>query len=269
MRDTSNWLSAVASAGYSAKTIMYSMLGLFILSSVITAADREKATQEQVFVTLKSQPFGQVLLGILIAGLVSYALWRWLQSILNTESLDMTKAKDIIMRVFLFVSGLFYFGAAFLGAKVLIGGHTGGSSSGGDSKGEQVSQQLMQYQWGIYLVAAIGVGILVFAFMQFKHAYKADFLKKFEQDKLTGHKRKTTTVVGRIGYFARGIVYLLVGSFFVVSAIQSDPSEAGGLQQALQTLTQQTFGLYMLAAVGVGFIMFGIYCGFEARYRRT
>jgi hypothetical protein len=139
VRDTSNWLSAIASAGYSAKTIMYSMLGVFILSSVITAADREKATQENVFSTLKSQPFGQVLLGILIAGLVSYALWRWLQSILNTESLDMTKAKDIIMRVFLFVSGIFYFGAAFLGAKVLIGSNSGSSSGGsGGSKGEPI-----------------------------------------------------------------------------------------------------------------------------------
>lgn len=270
MRDTSNWLSAIASAGYSAKTIMYSMLGVFILSSVITAAGREKATQENVFSTLKSQPFGQVLLAILIAGLVSYALWRWLQSILNTESLDMTKAKDIIMRVFLFVSGIFYFGAAFLGAKVLIDSNSGSSSnSGGGSKGEQVSHQLLQYQWGTYLVAAIGAGVLIFAFMQFKHAYKADFLKKFEQAKLTGHKQKTTKVVGRLGYFARGVVYLLVGSFFVISAVKNDPSEAGGLQQALQTLTQQAFGLYMLAAMGVGFIMFGVYCGFEARYRRT
>ena len=119
------------------------------------------------------------------------------------------------------------------------------------------------------MVAAIGAGVLIFAFMQFKHAYKADFLKKFEQAKLTGHKQKTTKVVGRLGYFARGVVYLLVGSFFVISAVKNDPSEAGGLQQALQTLTQQAFGLYMLAAMGVGFIMFGIYCGFEARYRRT
>jgi len=266
VRNTSNWLTAIASAGYSAKTVMYSMLGLFVLSSVITAADREKATQEQVFVTLKSQPFGQILLSILVAGLISYALWRWLQSFLNTESLDMTKAKDITMRAFLFVSGLFYFGAAYMGIKVLLGNHTGSDNG---SKGEQVSEQLMQHQWGIYLVAGIGVAILVFSFMQFKHAYKADFIEKFEQAKLNEKKKKITTVFGRIGYFARGVVYVLVGSFFIISALQSDPSKAGGLQQALNTLTEQAFGLYMLAAVGVGFIMFGTYCGFEAKYRRS
>ena len=42
MSSSTNWLNVIASAGYSAKTVMYSLLGLFILSSVITAAEREK-----------------------------------------------------------------------------------------------------------------------------------------------------------------------------------------------------------------------------------
>ena len=77
MSSSTNWLNVIASAGYSAKTVMYSLLGLFILSSVITAAEREKATQKHVFETLQSQPFGKALLFGLIVGLVCYALWRW------------------------------------------------------------------------------------------------------------------------------------------------------------------------------------------------
>ena len=53
MSSSTNWLNVIASAGYSAKTVMYSLLGLFILSSVITAAEREKATQKHVFETLQ------------------------------------------------------------------------------------------------------------------------------------------------------------------------------------------------------------------------
>ena len=265
MSSSTNWLNVIASAGYSAKTVMYSLLGLFILSSVITAAEREKATQKHVFETLQSQPFGKALLFGLIVGLVCYALWRWLQGFLNTESLKMDKAKDIVMRGFLFISGLFYFAAAYLGANVLMG--TDQKIDGSNSK--HVSQQLMQYEWGILLVAAVGAAIITFAFIQFKHAYTADFLKKFDQNQLTGTRQQATKTAGRLGYFARGVVYLFVGSFFALSAFQSDPSEAGGLQKALTTLTQQPFGLYLLAAVGAGFIMFGIYCGFEAKYRRT
>lgn len=265
MPSSTKWLNAIASAGYSAKTVMYSLLGLFILSSVITAAEREKATQKHIFETLQSQPFGKALLLGLITGLICYALWRWLQGFLNTESLQMDKAKDIVMRGFLFISGLFYFAAAYLGIKVLLGT----DKNGGGSNSENVSQQLMQYEWGILLVSAIGAAIIIFAFIQFKHAYTADFLKKFDQAQLTGSHRQATKLAGRLGYFARGVVYLLVGSFFALSAYQSDPSEAGGLQKSLTTLTQQPFGLYLLAAVGIGFIMFGVYCGFEAKYRRT
>ena len=57
----------------------------------------------------------------------------------------MDKAKDIVMRGFLFISGLFYFAAAYLGANVLMG--TDQKSDGSNSK--HVSQQLMQYEWGI------------------------------------------------------------------------------------------------------------------------
>ncbi len=269
MSNSSNVLGVIAGAGYSAKTVMYSLLGIFILSSVISAAGREKTTQTHVFETVLSQPFGKFLLIAVIAGLICYALWRWLQGMLNTESLDMGKAKDVIMRIFLFVSGLFYFAAAYLGIKVLTGEKSSGGQGGSGSNSEQVSQQLMQYEWGLAIVAALGAAVLVFAFVQFKHAYKADFMKKFETEKLSQSAQHATRSAGRFGYTARGVVYMLVGSFFMIAAYQQDPSEAGGLQQALQTLTEQSFGPYLLGAVGVGFILFGVYCAFEARYRRT
>lgn len=266
MQTSSNWVDAIASAGYSAKTVMYSLLGLFIVSSVITAAGSEKTTQKHVFETLQSQPFGKVLLTALIAGLVCYALWRFIQGILNTESLEMDNAKDVIMRAFLFLSGSFYLGAAYLGGKVLVGND---SNSSGSSNSEQLSSQLMQFQWGIILVGLVGAAIIAFALVQFKHAYKADFIEKFDEASQSDKERHATITAGRLGYAARGLVYLLIGGFFAISALRSDPSKAGGLQQALNTLTEQSFGPYLLGAVGVGFMMFGVYCAFEAKYRRT
>lgn len=265
MNKQPKWLSVVAGAGYSAKTVMYCMLGLFIVSSAISAFGSENATQQNVFQTVKSQPFGQVMLIALIAGLICYTIWRWLQASLNTEGLDMSKGKDIIMRVFLFVSGVLYAGVAYLGLKVL----TGEKSGQGGGSGEDMTAQLMQYQWGQLLVGAIGVIILIFAVIQFKHAYKGDFMDKFKHHKLSSEQQKTTRTAGKLGYTARGVVYVLVGGFFAIAAWRHNPEQAGGLQQALNTLTEQAYGQLLLAAVGVGFVMFGIYCAFEARYRRT
>ncbi len=266
MENQSKALSVIAAAGYSAKTVMYTILGLFIVSSAISAIGRENTTQKHVFETIQQQPFGQAMLIAVIAGLICYALWRWLQCFLNTESLDMGKAKDVVMRVFLFVSGLIYFVVAYLGIKVLTGEDK--QSSGGSDK-KEMTQQLMQYEWGPWLVGAVGAAIIVFAFIQFKHAYKADFMKKFKTEKLSQTAQHATRKAGQLGYAARGVVYILVGGFFAYAALTRDPSEAGGLQKALQTLTEQAYGHYLLIAVGVGFVMFGIYCAFEAKYRRT
>ena len=79
MELSSKWKEITARAGYSAKTVMYVMLGVFILTSVFTALNREKASQSNVFITLKEQPLGQIFLGVLVFGLVCYACWRWLQ----------------------------------------------------------------------------------------------------------------------------------------------------------------------------------------------
>lgn len=254
----------IARAGYSAKTVMYSMLGIFILSLVINTLNREKASQSHVFSTLKEQPFGQVILGLLIVGLACYALWRWLQVFYNRRESDEYRFLFYINQIFFVVSGLFYFGAAYLGAKTLL---SIGSKKSGQSSGEQTSEYLLQYEWGIIVVAAIGVCVLIFACVQFKHAVTADFMDKFSLTALSGHVKASILCSGRVGYAARGIVYILVGSFFVISAVNSNPSQAGGLRQALSTLMEQPFGPYLIMGVGAGFLLFGIYCGLEARYR--
>ena len=81
--------------------------------------------------------------------------------------------------------------------------------------------------------------------------------------------KKLSRVVGRMGFFARGIVYILVGGFFIQAAYQADPQEAGGLKEALDTIVQQSYGQYALMVVGAGIFLFGIFCAIESRYHKT
>jgi len=260
----SDWKKTTARAGYSAKTVMYVMLGAFILTSVFNTLHREKASQSHVFITLKEQPLGQFFLAALVVGLACYASWRWLQIFLSNRQNSSNALMYIINKLFFFFSGIFYFVAAYAGIKTLIDARNSASSQ---DNGKQVSAFLMQYEWGMFLVAGLGACIGIFAVVQFKHAITADFLDKFSTTSLNSSTKKCVTVTGRVGYFARGIVYTIVGGFFIVAALYSNPSEAGGLQKALKTIVQQPFGPYLIATVGVGFIMFGLYCALEAKYR--
>ena len=264
---TDNWKSMLAFGGYAAKTVVYCLLGVLILQSAIGAYGSDSPSQKNVFMSILEQPFGRILLGAVIVGMACYVIWRFVQAGLNIDNLDMSKAKDVVTRIFYFVSGIIYAFGTYLAIKVFQG--AGGSSSGGQSNSEEMSSTLMQQQWGIYLVAAVGIIIVIFSFIQFKHAFKADFMDKFDVHRMSARIKKLSRVVGRMGFFARGIVYILVGGFFIQAAYQADPQEAGGLKEALDTIVQQSYGQYALMVVGAGIFLFGIFCAIESRYHKT
>jgi len=64
-----------------------------------------------------------------------------------------------------------------------------------------------------------------------------------------------------------GCRFLCYRLFIIQAARQSDPSEARGLGEALQTLFQQPNGPWILGVVAVGLVAYGIYMVIQARYR--
>ena len=167
------------------------------------------------------------------------------------------------MRIFYLFSALAYTSIAYAAFKVLAGI----ASSSNDSAASNGSW-LMQNQWGVYLFAAIGVIVLLFALIQFSHAIRRDFMDKFVND-MPSQTKQLIQHVGRLGFAARGVVYSLVGIFILHAAYTTDPDKAGGLDKAAQTVMQQPFGPWLLALLGLGLIGFGTFCGFEGRYRKT
>jgi hypothetical protein len=65
-----------------------------------------------------------------------------------------------------------------------------------------------------------------------------------------------------------GIVFGVVGTFLIRAALQFDPKDTRGLGGALQTLTQQPLGSWLLGAVAFGLVAYGLFMLSMARYRR-
>ncbi len=272
MADRETWIKYIARTGYASKTVLYIMLGVIVVSSAFTAFSSSSPDQKTVFAKILEQPFGRYMLIAVIAGMVCYSLWRWIQCFLNTEDLDMQKFKDIVMRAFLFISGILYFLGAYAAIKILMGQSSdNGSSNGGsgDNSSENIAAQLMEQSWGGYVVMALGAIIVIFAFIQFKHAWKSDFMDKFVTQNMSSKEIEASEKAGRVGYLARGVIYTIIGIFFLQAGWSHDPEEAGGLKEAFQSLMEQPFGDWLLMAVGIGIVLFGVFCGFEALYRQT
>ena len=76
------------------------------------------------------------------------------------------------------------------------------------------------------------------------------------------------TGVGILGHLARCVVFGLIGAFLVRAAWEFDSKEARGLDGSLLEVAQQPYGGFLLGAVAVGLIAYGLYCFVQARYRR-
>jgi type IV secretory pathway VirB2 component (pilin) len=66
---------------------------------------------------------------------------------------------------------------------------------------------------------------------------------------------------------ARGAVFVTVGVFLVVAAVEAKPGQAKGIDSALRTLAHTPLGPWLLAVVAVGLVLFGAFSCCEARWR--
>ena len=69
------------------------------------------------------------------------------------------------------------------------------------------------------------------------------------------------------GLTARMVVFCTIGVSVLRAAERYDPDEATGLDGALRELADRPYGPWILAAVGLGLITFGLYQLAQARYR--
>jgi uncharacterized protein DUF1206 len=60
----------------------------------------------------------------------------------------------------------------------------------------------------------------------------------------------------------------VIGVFLAHAPLQTDPDEAWGRGGALETVVLRPFGPYILGAVALGLVAYGVFMFVMARYRR-
>ena len=245
--------------GYAVKGGVYVLLGVL----AVAAARGGDAPEGQTgaLQALAETSFGGILLGIASVGLLAYALWRFALAALDPEGRG-TDAKGLARRAGYVVSGVAYATLAYTAYKILRGV---GAGEGGPA---EPTAALMSQPFGPWLVGAVGLGVMAYGAYELYRAYTAQFMDKLDLEGEVAQHRPTVRRVGQAGLAARGVVYGIIGGFLVVAARQADPSEARGLDGALRTLQEQSFGPILLALVGLGLAAYGLYCVVNARYRR-
>jgi uncharacterized membrane protein YidH (DUF202 family) len=240
--------------------VVYLIVGGLAVLAALGQGGQTTDTQGAL-TTLLTQPFGKILLAIVAVGLIGYALWRVVQALADVDHHG-TDPKGLAIRGGVLVSAVTHTLLAVFALSLIFGW---GSSGGGDSGARNWTAWLMQQPFGRWLVGLIGLVIVGAGIAHMIKGYRARFERFLQMDPATLDK---VSPVCRFGLIARGVVFVIIGGFLIVAAVEFSSAEARGLQGALETLQQQPYGWILLGIVALGLVAFGVYSLIEAWYRR-
>jgi len=163
-------------------------------------------------------------------------------------------------------SAIAYATFCVLAVSVLL--HGASAASGSNQKPRDLTATAFTWPAGRYLVGLAGVLFVIVAGYQAYLGLSRKFLddsKVFEMDRPV---RTAFTWIGTIGLCARAVAFALIGIFIVQAARTYRAQETVGLDGALVRLTRQSYGPWLLGAVAVGLIAFGIYSIADAKFRK-
>lgn len=257
-------LEMLAKVGAATKGALYAVIGILALRAAFGGGGGTVGSKGALM-EIASQPFGMVLLGLMAAGLFANTLFRFASAYFDLDGHG-SDAKGIVTRAAEAGSGLIYGALGVWAATILAGSGSGGS--GGGSK-QAWTAQILQNSWGKWLIGAVAVAAFVGAAAQFVKAFRHKFMEKLEQGRMDQKEQRLVKRAGEIGFSGRGVVFAMIGWFYLRAALQRDPSEVGGVDKVLTTLQGQAWGPWLLGAMALALLAYAAYCGFLAKYRRV
>lgn len=195
---------------------------------------------------------GKVLLIAVAAGLATYGLWRLSDAALGTEHPG-HGWKALGPRVASAGVGSVYLYLAYKAARILLGSRPGGMST------EQEAEKVLHVPGGDWVLTLVAIGFAAAAASQLWKAYRCRFLCKLAEG---ASQLAWVKWMGRLGYAARGVVFLICAWLMYRASADHVASEAGNLEKALDTLR----GPFLLPVVA-GLAFFGLFSIVEARFR--
>jgi hypothetical protein len=254
----------LARAGHVAKGVLYLTIGAL---AVQTAAGIGGETTDGygVLRNLLTMPFAGALMVTMAAGMFGYALWRFVEALLDPVPPAGSRGwKAAIRRIGCAISGV---GHAMLGVTA-IQVFLGARAPSGEQKSRVWTAALLAQPFGAVLLAAVGAGIIGVGTWQLWRAWRCDLDRELMTARMSRLARRFATWTTRLGFAAQGLAFGVVGAILIRAAVEHRAAGARGLGGALAELGTSRLGPLLLGAVAVGLVFYGLQMFVEARYRR-
>jgi len=252
--ERSTAMRLLARGGYAANGAVHVLIGVIVL--VIAFGGRGESDQAGAFAAIAAAPAGFVALWALAVMLAGLGVWQLFDGLLAARS--STPAKWGV-RLSRWGQAVVFLSLAGLAVSVALG-----ARPDPDETAEDASRGALTIPGGVVVLFLVGAGIaiggIVFAVMGVRRSFR---------DKLTlpeGRLGRVVVALGAVGFVAKGVALLIVGILLLVAAVRLDPETAGGLDGAIKALLEMFLGPLAVGLVGAGFVAYGVFCFFRARY---
>ena len=253
-------MSAAARLGLTARAVVYLLIAWLAVQIALGHGNRE-ANQHGAIADIAQQKYGTALLWLLGVGLAAYALWRLHQAAFGTAA----EGRKMGPRLRALVRGSVY--AAFA---VMTFSFVAGTSRRSQSQQQAtMTARVMRHDGGRWLVGLVGLVVVVAGLALVAEGARRKFTKQLRMTDLAGRKGKLVVRAGMIGNVARGVVFALAGVLVIDAALTYDPGKSTGLDGALRTLTDRSYGPWILGIVAGALMVFGLYGLAEVRWAKT
>jgi hypothetical protein len=256
----SRGMEAAARLGLGARAFVYLVIG-WLAIQIALGHSKEQANQKGALADVARHSFGMVLLWALALGFAGYAVWRLSEVVFGTAA----EGDKLGPRVQSFVRAVVY-GFLSVTAFAFIAGRSG---QGQAQQQETATAKLMKHGYGRWLVGLVGLIVVAVGVGMIIEGITKKFEKQLQMKELHGAIRTIVVRLGVVGSVARGIVFAVAGALAMDAAISFDPAKSTGLDGALRTLANRAYGPWLLGAVALGLIAFGLYGFAAARWAKT
>jgi hypothetical protein len=256
----SSFVSGLARVGFLARGVLYALVGILAVQIALGRA-HQQADQSGAVRLMAATPFGSVILWLLVAGFAGMTLWRLTEAIWGAAGPDGRKPSR---RLGSLGRAVLYSVLTYGILKYALGV---GAPPSSNKQSRDLTAAALRYPGGRIILTIVGVVIIAAGLALMYQAWHRRFLRNMRMGSASAATRKAVTRLGQIGGVARGAVFVTVGIFLAIAAIDAKPGQAKGIDSGLRVLAHTPLGSWLLVLVAVGLVLFGAFSCSEARWR--